>query len=625
MNNVNKIFGLAGLVALAGCNGGDGNGGPTGNEGEVGFALTFPQNVQITRVDAECTNANLGVSLTKVIDVSGLPGSEVSAIFGQIAASQTDPWVCEINAKSTFQCVGGFNDGADCTQLSDCQDGNSDGICIQQYECSGVSDEIFVVGGVNTPVTIPVNCLDQTPRGVLTVTGSFNACPIAEDIEIFPTATQVEVADLDIKIDAFSDLEGDAVTVTWGQFPGNLGTFNGDCANPDRTLESPLVGTFTGAFTCCTVGVGSLTVVLSDDNECGVSDNETYEFDVECLPVGVCGDGQLDPGEECDDGNTIDGDGCTAGCIIEVCGDGVVNNNGVEECDDGNLMNGDGCNNQCLNEFCGDNNVQSGYCVDTAAGNSNNGTATVKTVCTTDADCASLGSTFQCGEECELPGTGTCDANCQTIGAAVCGNGAICQVDADCNAGRNEVCTLNGSGTFGTCTEPLEVCDDGNTVRFDGCTNCQVLACEECEDLNCRAFPGSSPADRVDECFNATGTAAGGPAAGQPKDELCAAVVACVRDTEGQTSTDPNLDFPTGSCLATLNGAQDCYCGAATGGLACFGAANGPCVDEFNDAAESTAPSTVLPRITNPAFASGLAGSLFTCDTNVCQTECAVR
>ena len=30
-----------------------------------------------------------------------------------------------------------------------------------------------------------------------------------------------------------------------------------------------------------------------------------------------CGDGWIDAGEQCDDGNTVDGDGCTANCTIE--------------------------------------------------------------------------------------------------------------------------------------------------------------------------------------------------------------------------------------------------------------------------------------------------------------------
>jgi cysteine-rich repeat protein len=45
--------------------------------------------------------------------------------------------------------------------------------------------------------------------------------------------------------------------------------------------------------------------------------------------------------EECDDGNTTDGDGCSAGCVTEICGNGVVQ--AGEECDDGNASNADAC------------------------------------------------------------------------------------------------------------------------------------------------------------------------------------------------------------------------------------------------------------------------------------------
>ncbi len=37
-----------------------------------------------------------------------------------------------------------------------------------------------------------------------------------------------------------------------------------------------------------------------------------------------CGDGNLDPGEECDDGNNMDGDGCSAHCTVETGGDGCT-------------------------------------------------------------------------------------------------------------------------------------------------------------------------------------------------------------------------------------------------------------------------------------------------------------
>ena len=43
----------------------------------------------------------------------------------------------------------------------------------------------------------------------------------------------------------------------------------------------------------------------------------------------------MDPGEECDDGNTVATDECTDLCTTAVCGDSVVQE-GVETCDDGN-------------------------------------------------------------------------------------------------------------------------------------------------------------------------------------------------------------------------------------------------------------------------------------------------
>lgn len=52
-------------------------------------------------------------------------------------------------------------------------------------------------------------------------------------------------------------------------------------------------------------------------------------------------------GEECDDGNNRNGDGCNSNCQIEdpVCGNGVIEYN--EQCDDNNRNDGDGCSATC--------------------------------------------------------------------------------------------------------------------------------------------------------------------------------------------------------------------------------------------------------------------------------------
>jgi cysteine-rich repeat protein len=95
-----------------------------------------------------------------------------------------------------------------------------------------------------------------------------------------------------------------------------------------------------------------------------------------------CGNGAIDPGETCDDGNRAGGDGCGATCLLEpgfrcaaaggacaaICGDSIRAGAGrfQEACDDGNTRDGDGCSAACAVEF--------GYsCRDTASNLAPNG------------------------------------------------------------------------------------------------------------------------------------------------------------------------------------------------------------------------------------------------------------
>ncbi|HET9932852.1 MAG TPA: DUF4215 domain-containing protein, partial [Polyangiaceae bacterium] len=69
----------------------------------------------------------------------------------------------------------------------------------------------------------------------------------------------------------------------------------------------------------------------------------------------VCGDRLREGAEACDDGNALDGDGCSAACALEPecsggacvprCGDQLRIS--PEECDDGNNVDGDGCDRAC--------------------------------------------------------------------------------------------------------------------------------------------------------------------------------------------------------------------------------------------------------------------------------------
>ena len=71
--------------------------------------------------------------------------------------------------------------------------------------------------------------------------------------------------------------------------------------------------------------------------------------------VNLCGNSIVDPGEQCDDGNPRNGDGCSNRCEREArpeCGNGVLETG--ETCDDGNRIDFDSCGNNC--ELTADNN-----------------------------------------------------------------------------------------------------------------------------------------------------------------------------------------------------------------------------------------------------------------------------
>jgi len=155
----------------------------------------------------------------------------------------------------------------------------------------------------------------------------------------------------------------------------------------------------------------------------------------------LCGNGILDFGEECDDGNTSNNDDCKNDCTQNVCGDTYIRA-GKEECDDGNSSNNDACLNSCKLNICGDGYVKTGEECDD--GNSSNNDE-----CLNSCKLNICGDGYiKTGEECDdgnLINNDGCDINCTFTG---CGNGIV--------------------------TEGEE-CDDGNSINDDGCTNnCEI-------------------------------------------------------------------------------------------------------------------------------------------------------
>jgi cysteine-rich repeat protein len=215
------------------------------------------------------------------------------------------------------------------------------------------------------------------------------------------------------------------------------------------------------------LGAGSCTIDLIDHD---------------VLPL--CGNGVVDPGEECDDGNQDDTDdcvrpadadvgcqlarcgdlrvrshpadpseleecdafglataGCDADCSLPLCGDAVLNPSAGEQCDDGNNVTGDGCRADCASaETCGNFVVDPGE---------------------------------QCDDGNNVSADG-CSATC--LVDHLCGNGIV-DPGEQCDGGDAPTASCDVDGTAALCGDGVrnpaagEQCDDGNNVDGDGCRN----------------------------------------------------------------------------------------------------------------------------------------------------------
>jgi cysteine-rich repeat protein len=160
-----------------------------------------------------------------------------------------------------------------------------------------------------------------------------------------------------------------------------------------------------------------------------------------CVVAG-CGDGVLDAGEACDDGNDDDTDACTSACALPDCGDEVLQ--GEEECDDGAANADDrACTTRCLVATCGDGLVHAGVegC-DAGTANADDGACTLACQPATCGDGVVFAGVEACDDDNTDSGDG-CRADCRKV--EVCG-------DAELDAG--------------------EACDDGNGNTVDGCDAC---------------------------------------------------------------------------------------------------------------------------------------------------------
>jgi cysteine-rich repeat protein len=220
-------------------------------------------------------------------------------------------------------------------------------------------------------------------------------------------------------------------------------------------------------------------------------------------PLALCGDGHLDPGEDCDDLRNEDGDGCDAQCQFEpgwectdtlptrcaICGDGFATF-GIEPCDGGGVAV-PGCTVDCQvieGWQCTNDDVCAPICGDGMVLDEDDGVPDYYVEGCDDANAVSGDGCTACkveeGWACE-----GAPSDCTQF--QDCGNGIV-EPGEECDDG-----TMDNSDSFpdacrtncqnhrcGDITiDSDEECDDGNTVDTDECSNlCQYNVEVSCND-----------------------------------------------------------------------------------------------------------------------------------------------
>lgn len=190
----------------------------------------------------------------------------------------------------------------------------------------------------------------------------------------------------------------------------------------------------------------------------------------------ACGNGVIETGENCDDGNLTLGDGCSNECVREprkvgvadrvgtICGNGLIEDK--EECDDGNTLNGDGCsgvkdisnkNRLCVLEgsisgraLCGDGILGPGESCESCGGAINpitKGTCAASDFATDNI----VENGDECSDRCILEDATINTGSKFRAPYSICSNGVV-EKDEECDDGDdddtdicNNRCLISGS------------------------------------------------------------------------------------------------------------------------------------------------------------------------------------
>lgn len=340
----------------------------------------------------------------------------------------------------------------------------------------------------------------------------------------------------------------------------------------------------TGRAYCGAIDSNSNNLV--DDNEQDIVFQNAVNGCPTHLPV--CGDGNKEPCEECDDGNTNNQDGCSSACKIEPCGGACT---ATQVCLSGTCVCAGDCNND--GDFTQaelDTIIALNYSACAAADISGNGAIEVNEAIFVIANslyygCPGVGPVCgngfrQNGEECDDGNPANFDNCLTTCKLAKCGDGKLYLGVEQCDDGNtnpNDSCDNNcktvacGNGI----KQGAEECDDANPSNNDGClTTCLLAKCgdgklwlgvEQCDDGN---------TNNNDSCDNTCKNAVCGNGIVQTGEQC---------DDGNTSNTDACVSCKNAFCGDSFirTGVEQCDDGNGVNTDACVGCKTAKCGDGF--------------------------------------------
>lgn len=250
---------------------------------------------------------------------------------------------------------------------------------------------------------------------------------------------------------------------------------SGRRTNPFRCREASLAALLLPLLALAASGCAQPLPQIMDDTSDGsgtLAESDTTDSDGTMPDPPQCGNGIIDAGESCDEGE--ESATCDVDCTPVDCGDGLINREAGEHCDEGEET--EACNVDCTPAACGDGVINPTAGEQCDAG----GKSAFCDVDCTPASCGDGVFNALAGEECDEGGsTAACNDDCTL---AECGDRTInVPAGEECDEG-GETASCNGDCSFASCGDGItnqaagETCDDaGPSASCDA--NCTSVVC----------------------------------------------------------------------------------------------------------------------------------------------------